>query len=420
MRRFPSRRAGLSLIAGIAVVVVAAVLMLTGPAPHRHPRAPLVTTGTLSTPTTTTTQSASPSTTVSTKSRAPATLAPARPAPSSQQFGASVNVLFIGGGSTPQQIASQLQRLSASGATLARSDALWEATEPTAPVKGTHRYDWTFDDTIAGAMAAHHLQWLPILDYSAPWAQSIPGQDHSPPSSAADYAAYAGAFAARYGTGGSFWSEHPSLPAEPIQTYEIWNEPDNAEFWTPTPDAARYADLYLAARGAIDAADPSARVIVGGLTTPSTFVPAMVAARPQLRGHVDGIAIHPYGTPSVVLTKLRDDRATLVSLGTGIATVPLYVTEFGWTTSPPGALDYVLAARRPSYIYGTLAFLGHTNCGVAMTVLYTWFTPRQNPADSQQFYGIDGPTGAPTADTRAFAHGLRRAAGPATVISLCL
>ena len=82
--------------------------------------------------------------------------------------------------------------MKATGATVARSDAFWEAAEPHAPVNGSHQYDWSFDDRVAGSLAAHGLTWLPIIDYTAPWAQSVSGQDHSPPRSFADYAAYAG------------------------------------------------------------------------------------------------------------------------------------------------------------------------------------------------------------------------------------
>jgi hypothetical protein len=334
-----------------------------------------------------------------------------------EAVGASVNILFNSPGLTAPQISAQLAALRATGATIARSDALWESSEPVAPAGGVHHYVWTFDDTIAAELAAQHLQWLPILDYTAPWAESIPGADHSAPASDADYAAYARAVAARYGPGGSFWQAHPELPAEPVQTYEIWNEPDAGYFWLPGPEPAQYSDLYLAARTAIDAVQPQARVIVGGLTQPTSFVAQMLAARPQLRGHLDGIAIHPYGTPPVVLDKIRLTRAALYAVG--LRSVPLYVTEVGWSTSPPGTTDYVPAAQRPAYISATLGALGHLDCGIAATVLYTWYSPRQNPSDGQQWYGIDSLTSAPTADTRAFAAGVRRAGRPETTRRLC-
>ncbi len=343
---------------------------------------------------------------------------PAQPAPASEQFGANVNRLFNDLVYTPAQIDAQLQAFRQTGATVARSDALWEFAEPRAPVNGAHHYVWSFDDMIAGSLAAHGLQWLPILDYTAGWALSVVGQDHSPPRSATAFASFAAAFASRYGTGGTFWRERPNLRAKPISTYEIWNEPDNQEFWVPVPNAAQYGDLYLFARAAIKAVDPAARVIVGGLTNISRFLPAMLQARPDLAGHIDGVAIHPYGqNPLVVLARVRGARSVLVSLG--MSSVPLYVTEFGWTTQPAGAQGWAPEQLRPGYIAATIDALGHVDCGVAATILYTWLTPERNPADPQDWFGIHPPSGASTPDSSAFAASLRKARAPAKTVALC-
>lgn len=389
---------GLVAVAGTVTLLTVGGGSSPGPGPSRPP-APQ-TSGSPPSPTTPT-----------------AELPPARPAPATEQFGINVNRLFEDGTFSQAQIDAQLRTLERTGAKLGRSDALWEASEPAPPVAGVHRYSWSFDDRSAGSLAAHGLTWLPVIDYTAPWAQSLTGQDHSPPASASDYAAYAGAFAARYGAAGSFWREHPGLTPRPVGTYEIWNEPDNGEFWTPSPDPARYADLYLAARTAILAADPSARAIVGGLTQPTSFLSAMLAARPALRGHVDGVAVHPYGNPLVVLGKLRRDRSGLDALG--LASVPLYVTEFGWTTSPPGALNYAPATVRPHYIATTLAELGHLDCGIATAVLYTWVTPEQDPSNLEDWYGIRRPDGGPTAASAAFVRGLHGAESGARTVRLC-
>lgn len=389
--------------AGVALVVVAVAIVALV---HGSGRSAPVRTSSTATSQTTTTPAAP--------------VAPGPPGqspPTQQALGVNVNLLFNGDSYNRAQIAAQLQAVRATGATVARSDAFWESAEPAAPVDGVHHYDWQFDDEVAGALATAGLRWMPILDYTAPWAQSIAGQDHSPPSSAADYAAYGAAFAARYGTGGSFWREHPSLEPEPVQTFEIWNEPDNAQFWTPAPDAARYARLYQQARDAILAADPSGRVVVGGLTRPSTFLPAMLAAVPALRGHLDGIAIHPYGDPLVLLSKVRAARAAINSLKLG--PVPLYVTEFGWTTRPRGTVDYAPESARPGYLVTTLGALGHLNCGIAAALLYTWVSPESDPSNGQDWYGISNPSGGTTPDVAAFTAGLKAAAAPRSTIDLC-
>ena len=184
VRRRPGmRRRGEALAAAVAVaaVVVGVVLIVTSGG-SRHPRAHAAPTG-----------------------RCGAACRPRR----AEVFGINVNRLFNDLTYTQAQIDAQLAAVRATGATVARSDALWEAAEPHAPAGGRHHYDWSFDDQIAGSLAAHGLTWLPIIDYTAPWAQSVSGQDHSPPRSDADYAAYAGAFAARYGSGGTFWRAHP-------------------------------------------------------------------------------------------------------------------------------------------------------------------------------------------------------------------
>jgi len=101
------------------------------------------------------------------------TIAPSKPAPAGVQFGANTGLLFNGSTYSPATINAQLKALAATGATVARSDAPWEATEPTAPSGNLHAYSWAFDDTIAGELAANGLTWLPIIDYSAPWARAI-------------------------------------------------------------------------------------------------------------------------------------------------------------------------------------------------------------------------------------------------------
>lgn len=347
--------------------------------------------------------------------------APAQPPPAREQFGVSVNRLFndqfSGHRYAPAQLDAHLAALAATGATIARSDALWSAAEPAPPVRGVHRYDWRFADSIASALAAHELRWLPIVDYSPAWVAADPARN-SPPRIPTYFADYAGALAARFGPGGTFWREHPRLRPEPVQTYEIWNEPDNAQFWAPAPDAARYADLYVRARDAILAAEPSSRVVIGGLTNPGAFLPALLRARPDLAGDVDGVAIHPYGpTPTVVFGRVRGARTVLSRIGLG--SVPLYVTEFGWTTSPPHSLGWAPASLRGAYIVRTVQTLAHSDCGIAAVVLYTWVTPEQNPADHEDWYGIASPSQPSTPDVATFAAALKLAAARGPEVSLC-
>lgn len=334
-------------------------------------------------------------------------------------LGANTGVLFNDHRFTGTQIEEQLATLVGTGATTVRSDALWETAEPNPPLLGLfHQYDWRRDDLIAGTLASHGLRWLPIVDYSAAWDESIPGDDHSPPAAMSDYSSYAAALAARYGPGGKFWHDNPSLTPLPVDTYEIWNEPDSRYFWHPTPDPAAYARLYTSTRAAITTVEPTAHVIIGGLTSPASFLASLVRVDPGIQDQISGVAIHPYGrTPEYVLDNVRTTRLAMRS--DGLSFVPLYITEFGWTTQPARAPDWAAPGSRPDYIQRTLAGLGRTDCGIAGVLMYAWTTPERDPANSEDWYGIAPPDGSPSRDISAFAAGLHAASSPGPPNPLC-
>jgi hypothetical protein len=259
-----------------------------------------------------------------------AMLALALPGPArSATFGADVAGMFPPAGGPVAGAVSELQALRAVGATVARSDSFWEIAEPQPPVNGAHTYDWAYDDEVMSTFAQAGLRWQPIIDYAPTWAANSTTSMHAgvSPAHLSDYAAYAAAFAARYGTGGAFWAQHPSLPPDPVTLFEIWNEPDLGFFWAPQPDLAEYATLFLDARTAIRAVEPGTKVIIGGLIDPAYSLPAMLAARPDLRMHVDGIGVHTYDpTASLTLASVAND----LNVDAATLDVPLYVNEWGW------------------------------------------------------------------------------------------
>jgi hypothetical protein len=352
--------------------------------------------------------------TVTAPASTPAATTPAPPPPPTE-IGVNVNDLFNTLQYSPAQIAAQLALVRATGVEIVRSDALWEATEPKAPAPGANQtFDWAFDDLVAGSIAQAGLTWLPIVDYCPQWAASYPAAPHSLPRDPVQYAAFARALAARYGPGGSFWSSHKSISPLPATAYEIWNEPDQREFAAPAPNAGAYAALYTAARVAIDAVQPSATVIVGGLTDAPAFIPALVKADPGLAGHVDGIGLHPYApTPAGVDRKVVGARAAITAAGLGA--VPLYVTEFGWSTQPVGNLNYAPAGRRPALIKDALDAIAGSGCDVRQAYIYTWLTPEAHPADLQDWFGLSHPNmPVPDADTDALAAAVAATRGHAT------
>jgi hypothetical protein len=196
-----------------------------------------------------------------------------------------------------------------------------------------------------------------------------------------------------------------------VREWEIWNEENGAYFWPPAADPAAYADLYLAARQALHAVDPGARVVVGGLLARGSgaFVSAMLSARPELRDAIDAVGLHAYGTTvAASLSTMVDLRNWLTHLG--LAAVPIEVTEVGWTTS--GVSWAVSDATRAADLAALLPQAAALP-GISRLLVHTWMTREQWPKVSEDWYGLFHPDGTPSASGTAFARALADLRPPA-------
>lgn len=307
-------------------------------------------------------------------------------------------------GVEPATADQQLAQMRSMGVQLVRADASWQSAQPTPPAAGIRSYDFSADDALVSELATHGITWLPVIDYSTPWAQSVPGAFNSPPTDDADYTAYAQALAARYGAGGSFWTANSQLAYEPVRTFEVWNEEDSSMFWIPSPDPARYAVLYAQTRASIHKVDPDAHVIVGGLLEilpgqADAYVRAMFRAVPSLRGNVDGFGLHPYAVSAgSVLDSVRMFRQTLRSLGEGA--VPTDITEFGWSM---GAGEAWRARAMRAIGQGLI----NTDCGIGVVSPYTWYEAAGTGSEN---YSLTSSAGLLPSGTAWFT-GLRSGAG---------
>jgi hypothetical protein len=165
-----------------------------------------------------------------------------------------------------------------------------------------------------------------------------------PPEDPNDYAAFAAEVTERYD--GDGYQDAPGSPR--IDAWEIWNEPDQPETWLPQPDPQAYAAILCPAYSAIKQADPSAVVLVGGMTDWDTvgrdgFMDDVVTygGWPCF----DVLSYHPYileyppeepGEDWNFPSRLQMVQDWLAAQGGG---KEAWATEFGWITcSPPGGL----------------------------------------------------------------------------------
>jgi hypothetical protein len=326
-------------------------------------------------------------------------------------FGTSDPVLFDLARDQSPRLNSEAAAIHAGGLGFVRLTLDWQAIEPQAPVGGVHGYAWSTPDRLVAALARNDLSMVPSL-WSTPWwarnigdvAAGCRQNSALDPSRVGDYGSYAHAVAARYGTGGSFWSAHPELPYKPIQQIEIWNEPNWGSFYCLHPDPAAFADLAVAAGAGIRSADPRIETATGGLVLtkrtqtyvdgsvrampPGQFLSEAVAARPDLPGVIDSIGIHPYDLdPDADISLLGWMRHQLA--GGPLANKSFLITEFGWHTS--GAGDTATESERAEKFTSLTDQLARTDCRITGIAVHAWTTAESNPANADDWYGIADP-----------------------------
>jgi hypothetical protein len=313
-------------------------------------------------------------------------------------YGINSGAAFSGNPAGWDQAAAQIAKL---GIGTVRRDAFWSAIEPTPPRRDVHRYRWRHTDRLVAALAKSGLSWYPIVDYGVAWADH--GDWQAPPTAAhvRDYAAFAGALAQRYGVGGSFWRVHPGLPLVPVANYEIWNEPNVPHFWpgqSYAPD--RLARMYLGARTQVEAVDPSAQVVLGGLSAIGVkgFLAQMVRAQPRLRERLEAVGFHPYGGGdhaglSTTYSRIRVLRAALDRLVPSHS-VPIEITETGWAVPP------IPESWRSRRLARLATELPNSNCNVTRFIVFDWRNDNASPASTKGF-GIVRANGSLTPSARA-------------------
>lgn len=229
----------------------------------------------------------------------------------------------------PADAAFQISSIVGMGGGVIRRDVRWREIEPT-----EGQFDFAAQDRIQDAIDAAGLETIGIIDEPPMWATMDGSPEGAPKPD--KVAAFSGALAAHF--------------RGRVAAWEIWNE-ENAgyRFWQPREDPAAYADALVQSHDAIVAADPAAKVVLGGLfyldygvvEGAEPFLEEAYLARPDLGHHFDALGLHPYAryppkvAPEEESTMERSvgrmisrTRALLAHHGDGDK--PIWVTEVGW------------------------------------------------------------------------------------------
>ncbi len=243
----------------------------------------------------------------------------------------------------------RLRDLRAQGIQYLRQSFRWNEIEPR---RG--EFDWAEADRIMAAAQHHGLRVLAVLHTTPEWArlpsgsEDQPANETQPPADPSDFAAFAGAFAARY-------EKQPAanIPS-PILAYQIWDEPNLLSAWgNSLANPELYLKMLRGARRAIRAVNPNARIVLAALAP--TVEQGGVNPAPQVylrrlyelggRDAFDVAAAKPYGFDYPPDDRRVDPgllnfshvillREEMIAQGDGNKAI--WLTQFGWNALPDG------------------------------------------------------------------------------------
>jgi hypothetical protein len=247
---------------------------------------------------------------------------------------------------------AQLQRLKTGGVDSIRVPVSWGSVQS----RNGAAFDWTDPDGYFRAVATAKLEALPFLSTAPAWAVPVDRRFGSPKylpvrtaRQRAGWKQFVKQAVLRYGPGGSFWAENPGLSPRPARTWQVWNEP-NFKYFVGAPNPAEYGKLVNLSSGAIKGADPSAKVVLGGLFArpieatfrkkppqayfAADFLDKMYETTPGIKSKFQGVALHPYtGGYKNLSSRIEEFRSVLkIHRDTSKG---LWLTEVSWSSEPP-------------------------------------------------------------------------------------
>jgi hypothetical protein len=263
------------------------------------------------------------------------------------------------------------------GATIVRTTVYWSKVAPRRPANAADPFDpayglYDLDELVRGAQ--HRGMQVLLTIWGTPaWANGGAGENHAP-THVRDLRDFAHALAARYS------GRYPGYAF--VRFYSVWNEPNLEQFLAPQFDRKGasvspriYAAMFKAAAAGIRSANPYALVAAGETAhhgidrprrksgfqashSPARFAELVSQVRPQIR--FDAWSHHPYPLnpkrapkgqgvwPDVSMPQLEQFRASLERWFKHPG-LPLWITEFGYQTTP-GSANGVTPAAQARYL----------------------------------------------------------------------
>jgi GH35 family endo-1,4-beta-xylanase len=181
---------------------------------------------------------------------------------------------YFDGTSDPSRVRRHLQVAKQLGVRYLRCAFSWNGIEKT-----PGKYEWAFWDNLVAEADRAGIELIPYVAYTPEWASKKHEMFWAePPRDVTLYAAFMSKIVSRY--------------RGKICAWEIWNEPDNAEYWKGSVE--EYADLVRRTAVAMRRADPATVLVLGGMSRgPGEFFRELISKH-GIGEYVDVIAMHAY------------------------------------------------------------------------------------------------------------------------------
>jgi hypothetical protein len=224
------------------------------------------------------------------------------------------------------------------------------------------------------------------------------GNELGDPNSYRDFVV---AFIRRYGVGGTFWAEHPTLDASKyaITTFELGNEP-----YFGTMTATQYAETVRPTLEAVHQLGLPAKLILPSYIygTNTKWIDTLYQLIPNLNSLFYAFADHPYwyghapsqgGDGNSPFERIDTLRKKMAEHGAG--SKPLFITEYGESTADCGS-ECVSESVQAEHISEMIqAVTNHPDWGVELLCLYQLHDWSTNSSNREEQFGLLNQDGTP-------------------------
>jgi polysaccharide biosynthesis protein PslG len=263
----------------------------------------------------------------------------------------------------------QIQSIVDAGFKWVRIDLVWSSVEKE---KGQYDFKSTGYDRLNKSLKEKGIRTYFILDYENKLYEKnrsvVTGEGRKA------FSKFVKAAVERYSDQESIW--------------EIWNEPNNKNFWNPQPSYKDYSLLVQEVAPVIKKYDKTSTVVAPALAGVDQYSLEWLrnSLDQGILDYIDAISVHPYqyGKPENVIDDYHDLK-TLVKKYSK-KNVPIISGEWGYSMTDTPVQEPVGEIKQAEYL--TRMFLINAEQKIPISIWYNWKNDGTDPQNRQHNFGV--------------------------------